>query len=204
MPGSGKFAAAVLGVIVGLCHLAEKENSSWQQRAQKSGYRPVIFRAASGSRSPSMESFDAASLIAATSVSESLRSVAPRFSSRRCSFVVPGIGTIQGFCASSHARATWAGVAFIRSAAALRTSTKAMLALRASGEKRGTRFLKSVASNFVFSSIFPVRKPAPSGLNGTKPIPSRPRVGRSSTSGPRQKSEYSLCTAVIGSTACAR
>jgi hypothetical protein len=24
------------------------------------------------------------------------------FSSRRCSFVVPGIGTIHGFCASSH------------------------------------------------------------------------------------------------------
>ena len=38
------------------------------------------------------------------------------FSSRRCSFVVPGIGTIQGFCASSQASAIWAGVAFFRSA----------------------------------------------------------------------------------------
>jgi len=28
---------------------------------------------------------------------------APQFSRRRCGFVVPGIGTIHGFCASSHA-----------------------------------------------------------------------------------------------------
>ena len=34
---------------------------------------------------------------------------APMFSSRRWSFVVPGIGAIQGFCASSQARATCAG-----------------------------------------------------------------------------------------------
>jgi hypothetical protein len=37
--------------------------------------------------------------------------VDPMFSSSRVSFVVPGMGTIQGFCASSHASATWAGVA---------------------------------------------------------------------------------------------
>jgi len=36
---------------------------------------------------------------------------APMFSSKRCSLVVPGIGTIQGFWASSHASAIWAGVA---------------------------------------------------------------------------------------------
>ncbi len=35
---------------------------------------------------------------------------APRFSSKRFSFVVPGIGTIHGFWASSHASAIWAGV----------------------------------------------------------------------------------------------
>ena len=40
------------------------------------------------------------------------------FSSRRCSFVVPGIGTIHGFWASSQASAIWAGVAFFRSAIA--------------------------------------------------------------------------------------
>ena len=38
------------------------------------------------------------------------------FSSSRCSFVVPGIGTIHGFWASSHASAICAGVAFFRSA----------------------------------------------------------------------------------------
>lgn len=34
------------------------------------------------------------------------------FSSSRCNFVVPGIGTIHGFCASNHASAICAGVAF--------------------------------------------------------------------------------------------
>ena len=38
------------------------------------------------------------------------------FSSRRSSFVVPGIGTIHGFWARSHASAIWAGVACLRSA----------------------------------------------------------------------------------------
>jgi len=37
---------------------------------------------------------------------------APTFSSRRCSFVVPGIGAIHGFCASSQASAICADVAF--------------------------------------------------------------------------------------------
>jgi hypothetical protein len=40
---------------------------------------------------------------------------APMFSSKRCSFVVPGIGAIHGFWASSQASAIWAGVAFFRS-----------------------------------------------------------------------------------------
>ena len=42
---------------------------------------------------------------------------------------------------------------------------------------------KSELSNVVLSSIFPVRKPLPSGLKGTKPIPSSSSVGRSSASG---------------------
>jgi hypothetical protein len=41
---------------------------------------------------------------------------APMFSCKRCSFVVPGIGTIHGFWARSQASAIWAGVAFFRSA----------------------------------------------------------------------------------------
>src|SRR6266404_1703308 len=36
---------------------------------------------------------------------------------------------------------------------------------------------KSELSNVVVSSIFPVRKPLPRGLNGTKPMPSSSRVG---------------------------
>ena len=50
----------------------------------------------------------------------------------------------------------------------------------------------------------PVRKPLPSGLNGTKPMPSSSSVGRISSSGSRHHSEYSLCSAVTGWTAWAR
>ena len=46
------------------------------------------------------------------SAGESSTFTAPIFSSRRCSLVVPGIGTIHGFCASSQASAICAGVAF--------------------------------------------------------------------------------------------
>ena len=63
---------------------------------------------------------------------------------------------------------------------------------------------KSELSNVVLSSIFPVRKPLPSGLNGTKPMPSSSRVGNTSASGFLHHSEYSLWSAVTGWTACAR
>ena len=63
---------------------------------------------------------------------------------------------------------------------------------------------KSELSNVVFSSIFPVRKPLPRGLNGTKPIPSSSSVGSTSASGSLHHSEYSLWSAVTGWTACAR
>ena len=121
---------------------------------------------------------------------------APRFSSSRCSFVVPGIGTIHGFCASSHASAICAGVACFRSANAFSQSTNARFAFRFSAVKRGTTLRKSVGSNVVFSSIVPVRNPLPSGLNGTKPMPSSSSAGRTSSSGSRHHSEYSLCSAV--------
>ena len=119
-------------------------------------------------------------------------------------FVVPGIGTIHGFWASSHASAIWAGVAFFRSANLVSQSTSARFAFRVSGVKRGTTLRKSVLSNVVFSSILPVRKPLPSGLNGTKPMPSSSSVGSTSASGSRHHSEYSLWSAVTGWTACAR
>ncbi len=49
--------------------------------------------------------------MARTSSGESSISAARRFSSRRRSFVVPGIGTIQCRLARSQASAIWAGVA---------------------------------------------------------------------------------------------
>ena len=69
---------------------------------------------------------------------------------RRCSlrgdasFVVPGIGTIHGFCASSQASAICAGVACFCSAIRFSRSTSAMLAARASGAKRGEMLRKSL------------------------------------------------------------
>ena len=44
--------------------------------------------------------------------------------------------------------------------------------------KRGTTFRKSVLSKVVLSSIFPVRNPLPSGLNGTNPMPSSSSAGK--------------------------
>jgi hypothetical protein len=85
--------------------------------------------------------------------------------------VVPGIGTIHGFCASSHASAICAGVAFFRSANFVSHSTNVRFAFRFSAVKRGTTLRKSELSNVVVSSIFPVRKPLPRGLKGTNPIP---------------------------------
>src|SRR5207249_3781388 len=63
---------------------------------------------------------------------------------------------------------------------------------------------KSELSTFAFSSILPVRKPLPSGLYATKPIPSSSRVGITSFSGVLVHSEYSLWRAVSGWTAWAR
>jgi hypothetical protein len=80
------------------------------------------------------------------------------FSSKRCSFVVPGIGTIHGFWASSHASAIWAGVAFFRFAMPPSRSTRAWFAFRASGVKRRMVVRMSVLANAVFSSIFPVEE----------------------------------------------
>ena len=48
------------------------------------------------------------------------------------------------------------------------------------------------------SEMAPVRKPFPSGLNGTNPIPSFSSVGRISSSGSLNRSEYSLWSAVTG------
>ena len=134
----------------------------------------------------------------------SSRAAAARFSSRRSTRRVPGIGTIQGLWASSQASATWAGVALLRAAILPSSSTRAWLAVRASGVNRGMVLRMSELSNEVASLIVPVRNPLPSGLKGTKPIPSSSRVGTICSSGSRHHSEYSLCRAVTGWTALAR
>ena len=74
----------------------------------------------------------------------------------------------------------------------LSRSTNAWLALRFSGLNRGMVLRKSVLSNFVSSFILPVRKPLPSGANGTNPIPSSSSVGNTTSSGCLHQSEHSL------------
>ena len=59
-------------------------------------------------------------------------------------------------------------------------------------------------TNLVEASIFPVRNPCPSGLQGTKPIPNSSQVGSTSGSGSLVHIEYSLWTAATGWTACPR
>ena len=63
---------------------------------------------------------------------------------------------------------------------------------------------KSRLSNVVAVVDRPVKNPFPSGLKGTKPIPSSSSVGNDLLSGARCQSEYSLWSAVTGCTACAR
>ena len=117
---------------------------------------------------------------------------------------MPGMGTIHGFWARSQAIATWPGVASLRAAISPILSTRAWFARRASAESRGTTLRKSSLANVVLSVIVPVRNPFPSGLNGTSPMPSSSSTARISCSGRRHQSEYSLCTAATGCTACAR
>src|SRR5437667_1399409 len=59
--------------------------------------RPVIASSFSGYRAPSTLILDEAPSISRRSSGVSSTKTAPMFSSRRCSFVVPGIGTIHGF-----------------------------------------------------------------------------------------------------------
>ena len=100
------------------------------------------------------------------------RSAAARFSSSRLIRRVPGIGTIDGACASSQPSAICAGVAPAAAAILPSRSTSAWFAFRSSSEKRGMPARMSESVNVVLWSTVPVRNPLPSGLNGTNPIPS--------------------------------
>ena len=53
----------------------------------------------------------------------------------------------------------------------------------ASSVNRGSLLRRSSAAKLVELSMVPVRKPLPSGLNGTKPMPSSSSVGRISRFG---------------------
>src|SRR5438105_15644401 len=66
-------------------------------------YRPVICSICSGYRAPCTGILEAALSMSRRSPGVSSMETAPMFSSRRASFVVPGMGTIHGFCASSQA-----------------------------------------------------------------------------------------------------
>ncbi|HJA80813.1 MAG TPA: LysR family transcriptional regulator [Candidatus Mediterraneibacter intestinipullorum] len=72
-----------------------------------------------------------------TSSSVSSTSAACAFSSRRLYFLVPGMGTIHGFFASIHAREICAGVAFFRSAMAVRRPISSRFLSIPSGENWG-------------------------------------------------------------------
>ena len=79
-----------------------------------------------------------------------------------------------------------------------------MFASRLSPWKRGWKRRKSSSARSSTVRTVPVRKPRPSGLYGTKPMPSSRSVGRISASGSRAQTEYSVCSAEIGWTAWAR
>jgi hypothetical protein len=73
--------------------------------------RLVIRSSSSGYQAPCTVIFEAALSISRRSSGVSSTAAAPMFSSRRCRLVVPRMGTIHGFWASSQASAICAGVA---------------------------------------------------------------------------------------------
>jgi len=70
-------------------------------------------------------------------------STAPKFSAKRCGFVVPGIGTIHGFCANTQAKAICAVVAYFLRAKSFNKANNFSLAIRASSVYLGKTFLMS-------------------------------------------------------------
>lgn len=73
---------------------------------QDGTHRPVVCSTHSGYLAPSILMFEEALSMARRSSGVRSTFAAPRFSSRRCSLVVPGIGTIHDFLASNQASAS--------------------------------------------------------------------------------------------------
>ena len=110
----------------------------------------------------------------------------PRFSMLSRSTILCGVTAAVVFAAPAGLRA--------QTLKDVKTSDKPLV-LTAQGSffVGGEKERKSVALSAVLGSIFPVRKPAPSGLNGTKPMPSFSHAASTplcSTS--RVHKEYSL------------
>ncbi len=140
----------------------------------------------------------------ASSGAVSFTSVAAQFSSRYLRRLVPGMGTMSSPWASSQASATCPAVARFAAASCLTFSTSFRFAARFSPWKRGKRIIRASVAGSVPAPIAPVSRPRPSGLYGTKPIPSSRVVFKISASTWRSKIEYSVWSALIGCTACAR
>ena len=122
-------------------------------------------------------------------------SAAARFSSRWLGVRVPGIGTMSGAWCSSQASASCAGV---RSSSAARLAQRREAVAVARPGSRGLKRGWLARKSSPIWSAEPARKPAPSGDQGTNPIPSSFRTGSSSRSGSRVHSEYSPWTAASG------
>ncbi len=88
---------------------------------------PDMASTPAGRRAPWISIADTAAFSSESSAGVNRTAAAPVFSIMCAICVVPGMGTIQGFCAINHARAIWAGVARLGSAHFFRRSTSARL-----------------------------------------------------------------------------
>ena len=107
----------------------------------------------SGRRAPRISIAETDAFSSASSGGVNRTEVAPMFSSMCAICVVPGMGTIQGFRAISHARAIRAGVARFRSAHFFTRLTRTRLWGRFSGEKRDSTQRMSPSANRVRASV---------------------------------------------------
>lgn len=112
--------------------------------------------------------------------------------------VVPGIGTIHGLTVPSQARGQLAGRHALAQPPLLNESSEHnVLGQRFRGEARNG--CTEVAFSEVRSGVDHAgENPIPSGLHGTKPIPSSSHSGRMLVSGPRHSIEYSFWIAAVG------
>src|SRR5260370_639753 len=125
--------AKVMGFAKSSTHPTHYTQSYTLHASDLPAQRPTSCCRCSGYRAPYTVIPETALSMLPISSGVRFTAAAPTFSSRRCSFVVPGIGTIHGFRASSQAIAIWAGVACFRAAILPSRSTTAWFAFLASG-----------------------------------------------------------------------